>query len=169
MFLLIYITCAIIILLILYLLARPIIGGAAYFPTARKNLDVIKKFAEPRAGDKIADLGSGDGRIVITLAQAGAEVHGYEINPLLVCWSRKAARREIPQGKIKIFWKSYWRADFSKYNTIVVYGYPRIMKRLGEKLKSELAPGTKVISNIYAFPNLKEIKSENGARLYVTP
>ncbi|MBU6500472.1 MAG: hypothetical protein KGJ89_01410 [Patescibacteria group bacterium] len=167
--LIVYIFTSVIIIAIIYLLVRPIIKGAAYFPTKRANIETIIKFIEPKVGDRVADLGSGDGRIVTALAKSGAKAYGYEINPLLVWYSRREIKLENLQKKAFIYWKSYWKENLNKYSTVVVYGYPRIMKKLGEKLKTELAPGTKVISNIYAFPNLKEVESENGVRLYIIP
>ena len=143
--------------------------GAIYFPTTTHSIAVIKKFADMHPADKIADLGSGDGRIVVTLAEAGIETHGYEINPFLVLHSRKMIRETKLNGKAVIHWQSFWKADLSPYHTVIVYGFPHIMKPLEEKLIRELAPGTKIISNVYRFPHLKEIASENKVRLYMIP
>ena len=73
----------------LLILLRSIINGAIYYPSEKKNVEVIVKFLNIKPGEKIADLGSGDGRIIIALARAGAEAHGYEVNPFLVRQSRK--------------------------------------------------------------------------------
>jgi protein-L-isoaspartate O-methyltransferase len=143
--------------------------GAIYFPTMAHNVAVIKKFADIQPADKIADLGSGDGRIVIALAEAGAKTHGYEINPFLVIHSRNAICKTGLDGKATVHRQSFWKANLSPYDTVIVYGFPHIMKPLGEKLLKELAPGAKVISNVYQFPNLTEVKSENKVRLYIIP
>jgi ribosomal protein L11 methylase PrmA len=164
-----YIVSCLIIAFVIYLMLRSILFGAIYFPTTTYNIAVIKKFADIHPADKIADLGSGDGRIVIAFAEAGVETHGYEINPFLVIYSRRAIRKAGLNGNAVVHWQSFWKANLSPYNTVIVYGFPHIMKPLGEKLLKELAPGTKVISNVYQFPNLTEIKSENKVRLYMIP
>jgi len=128
--------------------------GAIYFPTSGENIAAIVRFAEIIPGQKIADLGSGDGRILIVLARAGAEAHGYEINPILVYRSRRAIKKAGLQGGAFVHWKSFWKVDTSSYSTVVVYGIPFIMDALGTKLKHELSPGAKVISNVFTFRNL---------------
>jgi ribosomal protein L11 methylase PrmA len=140
--------------------------GAIYFPTTPKGVKTICRLAEVHAGDAIADLGSGDGRILIALAKAGAEAHGYEVDPFLVMRSRQAIRKAGLEGKAVVHWKSFWKADLGKYKTVVAYGFPHIMKKLGDKLNRELSPGTKVISNVFTFPNLTEVSVENDVRLY---
>jgi ribosomal protein L11 methylase PrmA len=165
----VYIVSCLIIAFDIYIILRPMLFGAIYFPTTAHNVAVIKKFADAHPADTIADLGSGDGRIVVAFAKAGIEAHGYEINPFLVAQSRKEIRKAGLNGKAVIHQQSFWKADLSPYTTVIVYGFPHIMKPLEEKLLKELAPGAKVISNIYQFPNLTEAKSENKVRLYVIP
>ena len=164
-----YIVSYLVFAFIIYLILRPMLFGAIYFPTTSHNVAVIKKFADIHPADNIADLGSGDGRIVIALAKAGAEAHGYEINPLLVIHSREAIRKAGLNGKAIIHRQSFWKANFSPYDTVIVYGFPHIMRPLEKKFLRELAPGTKVISNVYQFPHLTEVKSENKVRLYIIP
>jgi hypothetical protein len=153
---------------LIYLILRPMLFGAIYFPTMPGSIEVMLKFAEAKPGEMIADLGSGDGRILIAFAKAGVEAHGYEVNPLLVWRSRHAIHRAGLDGKAIVHWKSFWRADLSGYRMVVAYGFPHIMKKLGEKLQRGMLPGTKVISNVFAFPTLTEIATENKVRLYVT-
>lgn len=150
-----------------YLMLRPIINGAVYFPTTRGSLETIVKFADAKTGEKLADIGSGDGRIIIAFAKQGIEAHGYEINPLLVWQSRWLIKKLGLQNKAFVHWKSFWRVDLSQYNIINIYGIPYIMKRLEFKLKKELKPKAKVISNIYPLPGWGEIKKERGVYLYI--
>jgi hypothetical protein len=153
----------------IYLILRPMLFGAIYFPTTPSSLTVMLKFADAKPGDKIADLGSGDGRILIAFAKAGTEAHGYEVDPLLVWSSRRAIRKAGLGNKAIVHWQSFWKADLSPYRSVVAYGFPPIMKTLANKLKRELAPGAKVISNVFAFPDLTEVRSENKVRLYIIP
>lgn len=142
-----------VLLTLIYLLLRPIINGAVYFPTSMRNLNAIVALAEVQPGQKVADLGSGDGRIVMAFARLGAEAHGYEINPLLVWKSKRAIRRAGLQRNAFVHWKSMWRADLTGYKAVTVYGIPYIMNRLGKKLDKELVPGAKIVSNIFPLPD----------------
>ena len=63
-------------------------GGAPYIPSGEKEVDKIISLAKIKPGDRVVDLGSGDGRIVIGFAKQGTEAHGYEVNPILVLWSK---------------------------------------------------------------------------------
>ena len=66
-----------------------------------------------------------------------------------------------------VHWESFWRADFSKFDTIIVYGIPYIMRDLQKKLERELRPGTKIISNAFQFPGWKPVATERKIHLYI--
>jgi ribosomal protein L11 methylase PrmA len=104
-------------------------------------------------GQRSADLGSGDGRVVIALAREGAEAHGFEIDPKLVMEARKNIREEGLEGKAFIHQQDFFEADLSDFEILTIYGITSIMGPLEEKLRSELKPGARVISNFFSFPN----------------
>lgn len=124
-------------------------------------------------GQKVADLGSGDGRVVIAMAYRGAQAHGFDNDPLLVLLARRNIRRNIHSGHLKnkplIHWKNFWKVDFSQYDAVTVYGIPYIMKALKEKLHREMRPGTKVISNAFPFPQWEAETKHEGVYLYRIP
>lgn len=155
-----------ILLLILYLLARPIMRGAVYYPTSKENVDTIIQMANLKPAQKIVDVGSGDGRILIGFAKQGIQAVGYEINPLLVFYSRRAIQRAGVSNRVMVYWKSFWSADLSEFDVVIIYGIPHIMKGLQKKLARELKPGAKVISNIYAFPDWQPREIKNKIYLY---
>ncbi len=150
-----------------YLLARPVLFGAPYFNTKQEGIAAMLRFLDIKPGIKCADLGSGAGNILLALAEKGCEAHGYEINPLLVFLSRRRIRRVGFEKRAFVHWRSFWRADFSDFDALSVYGIPRIMPRLEKKLVRELRPGTKVASNMYNFPGWKPVAKENHVRLYI--
>jgi ribosomal protein L11 methylase PrmA len=78
----------IILLTFAFLIVAVAIQGAPFVPTTRKKIEIIKNFACFKPEIKIADLGSGDGRLTIAIAKNKAIVHGYEINPFLILISR---------------------------------------------------------------------------------
>src|SRR3989344_5864801 len=148
--------------LILYAL----IFGAPYAPVAGNRIETMVKLLRPKKSDKFVDLGSGDGRIVIAFAKLGVESHGYEINPLLVAFSRYRIRKAGLHKKAFIHFKDFWLTDLSRFNAVTLYGIAHIMGRLEKKLKKELKPGSKITANYFKFPSTRELKKENNVRYY---
>lgn len=58
--------------------------GAIYVPTSEEKIEKMVKLLKIKPGQKVVDLGAGDGRVLVALAKAGAKAYGYEINPYLV-------------------------------------------------------------------------------------
>jgi len=140
--------------------------GAPFEGTKMKKVREIFNLANPKKGEIMADLGSGDGRIVIEFARKGIEAHGYEINPFLVFLSRRKIRLLHLQNRAFIHCKSFWKADFSKYNIITMFQYKFFMKSIEKKIKKEAKPEAKIISNHWKFPTLKLIKKVQDIYLY---
>lgn len=144
----------------------PMIKGAVYVPTTKEDIEIMLKLAKVKHGEKVVDLGSGDGRVVAAFAKAGAIAEGIELNPSMVAKSEVLlAAQKVTHAKIR--WQSFWDADLSSYDVITVYGYPTIMKNLKKKLDRELKPGTRVISNQFPFPGWSLVKQEDKVFLYV--
>lgn len=141
--------------------------GAPFAPVAQNRIETMIKLLRLKPGEKLVDLGSGDGRIVIAFASLGIQSHGYEINPLLVAWSRFKIRQMGLQKKAFIHFKSYWSENLSRFNAVTVYGIAHMMGRLEKKLKKELKPGSKVVSNYFQLQGLKPMNQENKVLLYI--
>ena len=165
-FIIILILYIILIFIFLFVLLLPMLRGAIFVASRNEAVEKIIAIAKIKPGMKAADLGSGDGRIVIALAKAGAEAHGYEINPLLVWLSRLKIRKEKLENKAFIHWKSFWRCDFTCFDVVTIYGINYIMKNLEKKLQRELQSGAKVISNAFTFPNWIPTHKEDRIYLY---
>ncbi len=146
----VYLLIIIAILVVAYFLG--VFYGAPFLVSFQETVAQIITAAEIRPGEKLADLGSGDGRILIAAAKAGAEAHGYEINPILVFWSRLRIRKAGLSDRAKVHWKNFWFADLSGFDIVVVFGVTQIMPRLEKKLQKEFRSGARVISNIFQFP-----------------
>ena len=158
-------------IILAYFFVIPFFFGAPYEPSGGKALKSIIKFANPKSGDKIAELGSGDGRICIALAKklsknSKIEIHGFEINPFLVWISRKKIRKLGLQNKIKIYWKNFFKEDLSKYNKVVMFQFNTITNRLSKKFKRELKPSSIIVSHWWKLPNWKIKKQEGRVYLY---
>ncbi len=144
----------------------PIFGGAPFLPTHRARIRRALKLARIRPDQKIADLGAGDGRILIACAKKGAKTYGFEINPFLV-WKAKLNVKKAGLGDLAVCqWKSFWNQDLSSFDVVFIYGITHIMKKLEKKLQKELKPGAKVVSFIFSFPNWQPETKENGIYVY---
>jgi len=158
-------------IILAYFFVIPFFFGAPYEPSRGKALKSIIKFANPKSRDKIAELGSGDGRICIALAKklsknSKIEIHGFEINPFLVWISRKKIRKLGLENKIKIYWKNFFKEDLSKYNKVVMFQFNTITNRLSKKFKRELKPSSIIVSHWWKLPNWKIKKQEGRVYLY---
>lgn len=140
--------------------------GAPYVPIPRYGLDKIIEFADIKPGQKAVDLGSGDGKIMIAMAKAGAIVDGYEVNPLLVWWTKRRIKKEGLEGKASVYLESFWDINLSSYDIVTLFGVRKIMGRLQEKMDKELKPGAKIISFGFSFPDWQLIKKEKATFLY---
>jgi len=121
----------------------PLGRGAIYDPSSENETRMMADLADVRRGEKAADLGSGDGRVVIALALKGAEAHGYEINPVLVFVSRSNIRKAGLAGRAFIHWGTFWRKDLSRYALITVFQVGKTKKVL-----SEVNVGNAVLSSL---------------------
>ena len=141
-------------------------SGAAFESTNKKTLKKIIEFSKVKKKEKVADLGSGNGKIVIEFAKRGIEAHGFEINPFLVWLSRRKIKKLNLEKKAFIHRKNFWKQDFSKFNIIIIFQVGYVMGKLKKKLKRELKKDSKVISNTWKFPNWKPRKQEGNVYLY---
>ncbi|MBI4139180.1 class I SAM-dependent methyltransferase [Candidatus Uhrbacteria bacterium] len=159
---------AVLLLLDLFVLLV-VLSGAPYVPTSHATVDQMVKLALEKNPRTTADIGAGDGRIVIALARKGIEAHGYEINPALVWLARRNIRKAGLEGKAKIFLKDLWRVDFGSYDVVTVFGITQIMQKLEQKLRRELRPGARVVSHIFRFPNWECLKRNGEVHVYEKP
>jgi len=130
-----------------------VLSGAPFVPSKKSAVEKFIFLAEIKPGDKAADLGSGDGRIVIAMAKAGAEAHGFEINPGLVWWSRRKILQAGLGDKAFIHQANLWKVNLSRFDVVTLFGVSHIMRRLEKKLEIELKPGSRIISLAFKFPH----------------
>jgi hypothetical protein len=145
-----------------------LLNGAPYVPSKMAAVKRMARCANAGPGTRCADIGSGDGRIVIEMARVGAEAHGYESNPLLVWWSRRQIARAGLADRAFIHRENFWHSDFSSFNAVTLFGITHIMKRLGRKLQQELKPGALIVSNAFEFPGLQCVTQDDGIYVYQT-
>ncbi|XP_075889280.1 ATP synthase subunit C lysine N-methyltransferase [Nelusetta ayraudi] len=123
-----------------------------YLPSSKDQTRNIMKLLEGRAG-RLADLGSGDGRVVFAASSAGFQCTGFEINSILVAYARSKARwRRLPPSQATFVNKDFWKTDLSPYNNVTAFLAPGVMEELGEKLLKELPDDARVVACRFPFP-----------------
>ena len=140
--------------------------GAPYVPARASAIREIVTLCQPRPGMRIVDLGSGDGRVVRALAAKGAQVDGYEIQPLLVWWSRMMSRIFRQSDNTSFYVRNLFSVDCSAYGVVVVYGFPKMMGRLAAKFVNELKPGSRVIMLDFDIPEWTADTVVEGVYIY---
>lgn len=165
-FLLIFLLVFIISLIFFQFYIRVLHPGAIYFPTTFAAVNQILKLGQVSSKDTLLDIGSGDGRILIAAARLGAKAVGYEINPFLVWKSRRLIHQAKLDKLAKVYWKSFWKADFSQATIVTVYLFPHLMNRFQKLLEKKVNHPLRVVVNNYPFPQLKPFKQDNQIYLY---
>jgi hypothetical protein len=108
------------------------------------------RYADVSKEDFLIDLGSGDGRIVLTAAKVfGAQGFGVEIKDELVKKSNEAASREGVADRVKFVKQDLFKTDISQATVLTMYLLPDTVNLLKDKLLTELRPGTRIISHDY--------------------
>lgn len=124
-----------------------------YLPSSKDQTLNVMKQLEGRTG-RLADLGSGDGRLVFAASAAGLQCTGFEINSILVAYARsKAHWKGVPSSQATFVKKDFWKTDLSAYNNVTAFLAPGVMDLLGEKLLKELPDDARVIACRFSFPN----------------
>jgi SAM-dependent methyltransferase len=141
--------------------------GAPFQSSSGKAIKNIIELGGIKKDDRVADFGSGTGKLVVELAKTGAEVHGYETNPFLVWLSRKRIEKNNLQKTAFIHRKNFWQADIRNFDIITVFQIKFVMKKLEGKLKKEAVKNMKVISNTWKFPGVTPVKTKSKVYLYV--
>jgi SAM-dependent methyltransferase len=130
-----------------------------WVPTPQALVDKMLDMAKVTSKDYVMDLGSGDGRTVITAARRGATAVGIEYNPDMVALSQKNAEKEGVSGKASFMKADLFETDFSKATVITMFLLPSINVKLRPKILA-LKPGTRVVSNSFTMDTWEADQSE---------
>jgi hypothetical protein len=123
-----------------------------WFPTPQELVDKMLNMVKITNSDFLIDLGSGDGRTVITAAKKGVHAIGIEYNPDLVDLSKRNALKEGVSDKAKFIKADLFDYDFSKASVLTMFLLPEINLRLRPKIL-EMKPGTRIVSTTFTMQN----------------
>lgn len=121
-----------------------------WVPTSQALVNKMLDMAQLTAADTHYDLGSGDGRTVITAAKRGARAYGIEYNPDMVELSRRNAAMEGVSEKATFAKADLFETDFSQATVITMFLLPEINLKLRPKILN-LKPGTRIVSNTFTM------------------
>ena len=155
---------------------KPVVGQAGkdvvWVPTPQPLVDKMLEMANLTRNDIHFDLGSGDGRTVITAAKRGANSTGVEYNPDMVALSKRLAAQEGVGGTAKFVEGDIFKTDFSKATVVTLF----LLSDLNLKLRPTLLnmkPGTRVVSNTFKMgewepDQTQAITEKDGCNAYCT-
>jgi 16S rRNA G966 N2-methylase RsmD len=130
--------------------------GGPYVPTPQAVVDAMLQLAKVGARDFVIDLGSGDGRIVLTAAQRySARGLGVDIDPELVQQSNTEAQRRGLADRVSFREQDVLQASIEEATVLTLYLLPGMMQSLQKKLMRELRPGTRIVSHDFPFGDWK--------------
>jgi SAM-dependent methyltransferase len=121
-----------------------------WVPTPQALVDKMLDMARVTPQDYVIDLGSGDGRTVITAAKRGARALGIEYNPEMVKLSQQNAEKEGVGSRAQFRQGDLFESDFSQATVITLFLLPSINVKLRPKILA-MKPGTRVVSNSFSM------------------
>jgi tRNA G37 N-methylase Trm5 len=140
-----------------------------YVPTPTEVVDAMLKMAKVTKNDVLYDLGSGDGRIVITAAQKfGTRGTGIDIDPQRIKEANENAQKAGVANLVQFRQQDLFKTNLSDATVVTLYLLPRINLQLRPKLLQELKPGTRIVSHAFDMGDWKpeRVEQVNGSTLY---
>ena len=135
---------------------------APFVPTPMPVVEKMLEMAQVTSGDVVFDLGSGDGRIVITAAKKyGARAVGVELDRHLVEESRETVRNEKLDKLVTILQGDLLKTSVKEATVVAVYLLTRANEQLRPILEKDLKPGTRVVAHDMGIPGWQWVREES--------
>ncbi|HEX6321665.1 MAG TPA: methyltransferase domain-containing protein [Burkholderiales bacterium] len=129
---------------------QPTKDAGPYVPSPQSVVADMLRYADVGPDDFLIDLGSGDGRIVLTAAKVfGARGFGVEIKDHLVKQANEAAQKQGIADRVRFLKQDLFKTDVSQATVITMYLLPDTVNLLKDKFLAELRPGTRIVSHDY--------------------
>jgi SAM-dependent methyltransferase len=142
--------------------------GAPWVPTSRQVIRTMLEMAELRPGEVLYDLGCGDGRVLITAARDfRARAVGVEVDLSRYLWSVLAVILRGLGRRVKIMRGDLFSVDLSEADVVFTFLLQDTNDRLKEKLRRELRPGARIVSNIFTFSGFPLAAVDEELHLYL--
>jgi cyclopropane fatty-acyl-phospholipid synthase-like methyltransferase len=156
------------VLLLFGVVVFPAFFGSPWHPLLPGTIEKILKFSDIQPGDKIYDLGSGDGRVLIQASRDYSAIGvGLEIDPIKVWVARKLARLAGVSDRVHFLRKNFNDFDFRDADIIYVYLTHQAIDRLFPKILPYLQPSTRIVSYRFCLRNLQPCKINKKQNLFM--
>ena len=138
-----------------------------YVPTPQEVVEDMLRLVDMKKGDRLYDLGSGDGRIAVTAAKKyGVRAVGIDIDPERVREASENAKKEGVEKLVTFRQEDLFKSDFKDATVVTLYLLPELNLRLRPRLLGELKPGTRIVSHQFDMGNwLPDKKLESNGRV----
>ena len=138
-------------------------GERLTVPTPQAAVERMVELAEIQSGEKVYDLGCGDGRIVITAAQRHrVEAVGVDIDPEQVAKSRENVKRAGVEDRVTIVEGDIYQTDFRDADVVFLYLQPDLLRGLIPQLR-QMKPGARIVAFDFGIDGAKPAQVERGA------
>lgn len=133
-----------------------------YVPTPQKVVDRMLELAQVKKGDVVYDLGSGDGRIVVTAAKKyGVKAIGFEIDPERIKESHENIKKAGVGHLVEIRQQDIRTVDLSRASVLTMYLLPEVNLMIRPNIWKQMKPGSRVVSHDFDMGDWKPLKVEH--------
>jgi tRNA A58 N-methylase Trm61 len=133
-----------------------------YVPTPQQVVDRMLDLAQVKEGDVVYDLGSGDGRIVVTAAKKyGVKAIGFEIDPERIKESAENIKKAGVGHLVEIRQQDIRTVDLSQASVLTMYLLPEVNLMIRPNIWKQMKPGSRVVSHDFDMGDWKPLKKEN--------
>ncbi len=160
----------IILIIFLSIVGVGVLFGAPFVPTRKVWIDDALKLAQISHDDVVVDLGSGNGAVLNMALKHGAKrVIGYEINPILVLWSRISLRKFGHRAEIKV--ANIFNEQLPSDATVIyLFQVNKVMKKIPDFIIQQrdniTAKKLRVVCFGFQLSGAKQVKKLNGMTMY---
>ncbi|MBD2169114.1 class I SAM-dependent methyltransferase [Calothrix membranacea FACHB-236] len=144
-------------------------GDVPYVATPQPVVDAMLKVAKVGKNDMLYDLGSGDGRIVITAAKNyGTRGVGIDISPDRIKEANENAQKVGVSDRVRFIQQDLFNTDLSEATVVTLYLLPEVNLKLRPRLFQQLKPGTRIVSHAFDMGDWKpqQTLKVNGKTIY---
>lgn len=146
----------------------PLIWGAPWIPIRARVAREMLRMADVQPGQKVVDLGAGDGRIVIASARLpGVQAIGVEIDPIRCLAANGLIALCGLRGTARVYWANMFDFDLSDADVVTLYLWRSTNRKLAPSLVERLRPGARVVSHHFAVANWIPVAVDPRERIYV--
>ena len=140
-----------------------------YAATRSEVVDAMIEMAEVEAGDRVVDLGTGDGRILIAAAREGARGIGVDIDPAMIGQAQARARQEGVADRVEFRVADLFETPLAEADVVTLFLLPEVNLRLRPRLLAELRPGARIVSHAFDMGEWRPDRAARvgGARVYL--